>query len=132
MIGMGCAACGGPWTARVCSSNASGACRGSSPFSTHYTASSFNVVKLANGLTDVQVRDPSCPNGIGSLDVTVVDADTLDINVYCLSDQPPVGGGTMTLPPTGAPHPAPTSAPPPPPSGTMTLTPAPTTAAPAH
>ena len=110
VTGLTCAACGGPWTARICASNPSGNCSGVTPFPEHYKASSANVVKLVNGLTDVQVRDPSCPNGIGSLDVTVVDRDTLDINVYCLSDKPPPAGGTMTLPAA---------------SGTMTLPAAP-------
>lgn len=118
---LACAACGGPWTARVCAANASGSCRGSTPFGDRYMAKSLNAVKLVNGLTDVDIKDTKCPNGIGALEATVVDRDTLDINVYCLSDQPSPAGGTMTLAPA-----APAA-----PTGTMTLPPTPSAAAPA-
>ena len=106
-----CAACGGPWTARVCSSNPSGNCRGVSPLPDHYTAKSVNAAPVVNGVTDVQVRDPDCPNGIGSVDVTVLDRNDLDIAVYCLSDSPAASGGTMTLPTAASAHsPAPAPA----------------------
>lgn len=109
---MACAACGGPWTARICSSNPSGNCRGVSPFPDHYSAKSVNAAPVVNGITDVQVRDPACPNGIGSVDVTVLDRNDLDIAVYCLSDSPAPSGGTMTLPTAASAHLAvPTSAP---------------------
>jgi hypothetical protein len=60
----------------------------------------------------VQVREPDCPNGFGEIAVTVVDRDTLDLVVYCLSDRPAHAGtpaeGTMTLPAsTDTPPPAP-------------------------
>jgi hypothetical protein len=95
-------ACGGAWTARVCSSNTSGNCSGVSPFPKHHMVKSAHVGPVVNGITDVQVREPDCPNGFGELAVTVVDRDTLDLVVYCLSDRPAAAGtnseGTMTLP----------------------------------
>jgi hypothetical protein len=95
-------ACGGAWTARVCSSNTSGNCNGVTPFAKHYTVKSAHVGPIVNGITDVQVRDPDCPNGFGTVAVTVVDRDTLDVELYCLSDRPANAAtpseGTMTLP----------------------------------
>jgi hypothetical protein len=106
-------ACGGVWTARICSSNASGNCNGVSPFAKHYTVESAKVGPIVGGLTDVQVRDPDCPNGLGELAVTVIDRDHLDVAVYCLSDRPANAAapseGTLTLPSP----PAPPEAPPP-------------------
>jgi hypothetical protein len=108
MTGAVLQACGGAWTARVCSSNASGNCNGVSPFPKHHRIKSAHLDPVVNGLTDVQVREPDCPNGFGELAVTVVDRDTLDLVVYCLSDRPANAGtdpeGTMTLPaPTDVP-----------------------------
>jgi len=108
-------ACGGAWTARVCSSNASGNCSGVSPFPKHHVVESAHVGPVVNGITDVQVREPSCPNGFGEIAVTVIDRDHLDLVVYCLSDRPANAGtnseGTMTLPtspdaPPAAPQPS--------------------------
>ena len=105
-------ACGGAWTARVCSSNASGNCNGVTPFPKHHVVKSAHVGPVVNGITDVQVREPDCPNGFGEVAVTVIDRDNLDLIVYCLSDRPANAGtppeGTLTLPsPLDAPPAAP-------------------------
>jgi hypothetical protein len=99
--------CGGSvWNARVCASNASGNCRGVDNGLPHtYPVKSSSIGPL-HGTSDVAVKDPSCTNGIGEVDVEVDDADNLKVTLYCLVDAP---GGTMTLP--AARHDAPAPAP---------------------
>jgi hypothetical protein len=48
--------------------------------------------------TDVDVRDPACDNGIGKVEVEVVDSGDLSVTLYCLVDQ---SRPTMTLPGVG-------------------------------
>jgi hypothetical protein len=48
------------------------------------------------------VREPACANGIGEVDVQVVDRDDLQVTFYCLNDTP---SGTMTLAPAPASQP---------------------------
>ena len=109
LAGLALPACGGAWTARICTSNASGNCNGVTPFPKHHQ------VKSVQGFTDVKVQDPDCPNGFGEVAVTVIDRNNLDLVVYCLSDRPAnsptTSEGTLTLPETpGTPTPAPAPA----------------------
>lgn len=113
-------ACGGSaWTARVCTSNASGNCKAiSNAQPHHYTVKSTGVGPGLTGLTDVSVHEPACQNGIGEVDVNVIDRDDLDVTIFCLVD---ASDGSMTLspaPPSAVVAPSPsasTRAPAPPP-----------------
>jgi hypothetical protein len=102
-------ACGGSaWTARVCTSNVDGNCRAVDNGQPHrHPVNSADIVHLVNGLNDIAVREPACANnGIGEVDVNILDHDHLDLILYCLVDKLT---GTMTLPPNPA-----DAAPPPP------------------
>lgn len=91
------ACCGSAWTTRVCTSNASGNCKAISNAQPHrYTLKSTSVAPVLHGLSDVSVREPACDNGIGEVDVKVVDRDDLEVTVFCLVD---ASGGGMTLTP---------------------------------
>jgi hypothetical protein len=98
VVCLACEACSTPWTARVCTSNADGNCKAIDNGQPHqYPVKSANIVHLVNGLTDVAVREPACAdNGIGEVDVNVVDRDDLSVTIYCLVDKP---SGTMKLTP---------------------------------
>ena len=106
-----CLACGGccaaaPWTARVCASNASGNCQPVDLQPHPHTVKSTSVGPVT-GVTDVDVREPACANGMGAVDVQVVDCDDLQVTIHCLNDAP---SHTMTLPPAPAPaSPAPSN-----------------------
>ncbi|HTQ06568.1 MAG TPA: hypothetical protein VMI54_22065 [Polyangiaceae bacterium] len=101
-----------PWTARVCAANGSGNCRAVDDDPHVHT------VKSTAGVMDVPVPESSCNNGIGAVDVKVVDRDDLSVTVHCLVDQPTAGDGTMTLGPApGASTPPPPPSPPAPPPG---------------
>jgi hypothetical protein len=90
----------------MCASNASGQCRGVDNGQPHkYSVKSASVGPL-NGTTDLAVHEPACANGIGEVDVEVVDRDDLQVIIYCLVDAP---SGTMTLPAASTPAPGPRS-----------------------
>lgn len=96
---LGCA--GEPWTARVCSSNASGNCSGVD----NTPHGPYPVKSALGGVADVDVHEPACgSNGIGAVDVKVVSHDELQVTVHCLVDTPT---GTMTLPETSSATPPP-------------------------
>jgi len=88
------AGCTYPWTARVCSSNNSGNCRGVDNQPHEYTVKSTSIGPVRS-VTDVNVKEPACgTNGIGAVDVEVVEQDELKVTIHCLVDAP---SGTMTL-----------------------------------
>ncbi len=95
------AGCGSAWTARACTAyDSSGNCKGVDTLaSVSYEAKSASIGPVT-GLTDVTVRDPRCQtNGIGAIDVKVVDRGDLQLTMYCLPDRP---NGAMTLTPADA------------------------------
>jgi hypothetical protein len=103
------AGCTTPWTARVCSSNDSGNCRGVDNQEHTHTLKSAGGGPVT-GLTDVEVHEPACgSNGMGAVDVQVVDDDELFVTIHCLVDKP---SGTIALPEAAAaasPSPSPPS-----------------------
>jgi hypothetical protein len=101
---VGC--CGSAWTARVCTSNNSGNCRATDSAQPHkYPVKSASLGPVS-GTTDVTVREPACTNGMGEVDVHVLDGDNLEVTILCLVDAPQ---GTMTLPTATTPQPTPPS-----------------------
>jgi len=104
---LACTACPGlAWTARMCAENQSGQCRRVDNLQPHkYAVKSANVGPVS-GTQDVQVKERACDNGIGEVDVQVVDNDDLNVTIYCLVDRP---SGTMTLPGTRTDASAPSS-----------------------